>query len=105
MKSQLVLTMSPDAKEPSSREELKELLDSEMGLLDEWLRSQGAGALTSFEDAMLRTYLVQKLKGALEIQSPRGGIDSMVTIGASVDPTTASRQCLMARSFEDFQET
>lgn len=92
MKSQLVLTLSPGVQEPASQQELKKLLDSETELLNEWLRSQGAGALTSFEDAMVRTYLVQKLKGSLEDQPPRAGIDSMVTIGASIDPTTVSRQ-------------
>ena len=92
MKSELSLSLVNDRPVPSSQEELKELLDSETALLNEWLRARGAGALSSFEDAIVRTYLVQKLKGNLDGQPSREGVNSMVTSGASVDPTTASRQ-------------
>ncbi len=92
MKSRFSLSLVDGVPVPSSQAEMKELLDSETELLNEWLRSQGAGALTSFEDAMVRTYLVQKIRGCLDGQSSREGVNSMVTNGASVDPTTASRQ-------------
>ena len=92
MQSVFSLSLVAGQSVPSSKEEMKELLDSETALLNEWLRAQGAGALSSFEDAMVRTYLVQKLKGNLDGQPSREGVNSMVTSGASIDPTTASRQ-------------
>lgn len=90
MMSSLVLQLSVGVNPPSDQAELKALLDGELRLLNDWLVSQGASPLASFEDAMLRTYLVQKLNGSLDSQMSREGVDSMVTQGASTDPTSAA---------------
>lgn len=50
---------------PQDPESMRDLMNREMLVFNDWLRSQGEAPLTKFEEAMVRTYLVRHLRGEL----------------------------------------
>lgn len=50
---------------PDTEEEMAPLLAKEVGIFNKWLMASGHDPLLRIEEAMLRTYLVQKFRGRL----------------------------------------
>ena len=51
--------------EPDTPEEMKPLVDCEIGIVNTWIVAEGSERLTRYEEGILRTYLVQKYRGRL----------------------------------------
>ena len=66
MKSAFKLSLADGVSPPASPQAIAPLLEEEIAIFNQWLQEQGEKPMVPVEEAMVRTYLVQKFRGRLD---------------------------------------